>query len=393
MQNNNFILDTDDPVDIRKDGIFKAVFTKDCPESMGALSGLVSALIGREVTIVTILANEPSVNNTRDRQIRFDINCKAKNGELINVEMSVNPRLFEPVRLEFHAAKLFSGQDIKGIDKNYDDLKHAYQITILAKERLFSDETFFHTFEYFDPVNQISLNGRTQIITLELSKLKTIAEKPATEMSHKERWAVYFGYLTDRSKRCTINEIVAQEESIAMASSVLIKVSRDEEERARIMRDEKTELDYISYMSHMREELFQHFLEKISANDTVKFPQEQLREKIHTVIYEELPEDICFKIVKQNYYGTPLEQILGNGLGAFLENQIIGHAQGRAEGLEQGIAQGLEQGIKQGHTQGLAQGETKRNNEIARNALAEGASIEFVQKITGLPMESIEQLL
>ena len=39
-----------------------------------------------------------------------------------------------------------------------------------------------------------------------------------------------------------------------MASSVLMKVSRDEEERARIMREEKTELDRISYIANAIED-------------------------------------------------------------------------------------------------------------------------------------------
>ena len=38
-----------------------------------------------------------------------------------------------------------------------------------------------------------------------------------------------------------------------MASEVLMTVSRDEEERARIMRAEKTELDYISEMAYQRD--------------------------------------------------------------------------------------------------------------------------------------------
>jgi len=45
------------------------------------------------------------------------------------------------------------------------------------------------------------------------------------------------------------------------------------------------------------------------------------------------------------------------------------------EGLEDGLEKGLEKG----------------KEEIARNALAEGASIEFVQKITGLDMDSIKK--
>jgi predicted transposase/invertase (TIGR01784 family) len=240
--------DNDDILDIRKDNVFKAVFAKDTPESAQALSRLVSALIGKNVTIVSLLTNEPAIGNLRDRQIRYDINCRTENGELVNVEMSLNPDAFEPLRLEFYISKLFIGQDIRGRDRNYYNLKKTYQVAILAKERFFQDEVYFHSFEYYDPKNKVSLNGKTKIITLELSKLAKIVEKPIKEMSVSERWAVFFGYLTDRSKRSKINEILETDEGIAMASQVLIKVSRDEEERARIMRDEKIELDYQSYM-------------------------------------------------------------------------------------------------------------------------------------------------
>jgi hypothetical protein len=39
-----------------------------------------------------------------------------------------------------------------------------------------------------------------------------------------------------------------------------------------------------------------------------------------------------------------------------------------------------------------ARGEAKSREEIARNAMAEGATIEFVQKITGLSLEAIQNL-
>ncbi|MCL2008783.1 MAG: hypothetical protein FWG77_11945 [Treponema sp.] len=86
------------------------------------------------------------------------------------------------------------------------------------------------------------------------SKKVKIPEKQTNEMSSPELWAYYFEYLTDRGKRGKINEIVEQEEGIAMASLVLMTISKDEEERARIMRDYKIEIDYQSDMAYNREQ-------------------------------------------------------------------------------------------------------------------------------------------
>ncbi|MDR2477986.1 MAG: Rpn family recombination-promoting nuclease/putative transposase [Treponema sp.] len=251
--------DSDDPIDICYDNVFKAVFTKPVPESQGALSRLVSALIGRDVTVITITANEPPIDNIRDRQIRFDINCRSDSGELINVEMSLNPDPFEPVRLEFHAGKLFTGQDIRGKDeygdeKTFDYLKPAYQIAVLARNHFFDDAVFLHTFEYYDAEHGVSLGGRSRIITLELSKADKIVDKPIQEMTASELWAVFFRYLTDKSKREKINEILENEEGIAMASEVLMTISRDEAERARLMSEFKYETDTQSKIGYARKE-------------------------------------------------------------------------------------------------------------------------------------------
>ena len=332
MNSTVFLTENDDPIDIRIDGAFKAVFTKETPAARGALSRLVSALIGREVAIVTTLANEPPIGNMRDRQLRLDINCRAENGELVNVEMCFNPKPFEPVRLEFHAAKLFSGQDIKGADKDYDDLNQAYQIAILAKKPFFPDEEFFHTFEYYDPVHRVSLKGRSRVITLELDKLETVVAKPVGKMSNPERWAVFFEYLTDRSKRGKINEIVAQEEGIAMASSVLMTVSRDEEERARIMRDEKIELDYQSYMSWAKKEG-----RKIGLEEGRKEGREE------------------------------------------------GHEEGRKEGREEGLKAGREEGRKEGREEGIEIGEHRGEQKTQKHIL------ELIAQ--GLTAEDIKQCL
>ena len=62
--------ETDDLIDIRYDNVFKAVFARDNPLSRQALSRLISALIGREVSVKNINTNEPPIDNLRDRQSR-----------------------------------------------------------------------------------------------------------------------------------------------------------------------------------------------------------------------------------------------------------------------------------------------------------------------------------
>ena len=48
--------------------------------------------------------------------------------------------------------------------------------------------------------------------------------------------------------------------------------------------------------------------------------------------------------------------------------------------------------FEEGKEEGLEKGLEKGREEIARNALAEGLSIEFVKKITGLDVETIKSL-
>jgi hypothetical protein len=274
------ITESDDLVDICRDNVFKAVFTKDSPKSRGALSKLLSAVIGCEMTVVSITANEPPADSIRDRQVRFDLTCKGGGGELSNVEVSLNPDKCEPVRLEFYAGKLFTSQDIRGVDKTYHDLKDTYQIAILVNGRFFDDDDFLHKFEYYDKERGISLGGRTHVITLELSKLEYLVNKPVKEMSAAEKWGFYFRYLMDKDKLEKINEIMKEEEGIAMASEVLITISKDEVERARLLSEYKYEADTQSRIIYAkREARMERDLEILKLLDA-GFTPEQIRERL-----------------------------------------------------------------------------------------------------------------
>jgi predicted transposase/invertase (TIGR01784 family) len=73
-------------------------------------------------------------------------------------------------------------------------------------------------------------------------------------MSRGERWAVFFRYAGDRRHRGLINELMREEEGIAMGGEMLLEVSRDEIELARKETALKIEMDWNSYMREAREE-------------------------------------------------------------------------------------------------------------------------------------------
>ncbi|MDR0390023.1 MAG: hypothetical protein LBH73_08125, partial [Spirochaetaceae bacterium] len=92
----------EDIIDICRDNVFKAAFTRDNPLSQGALKKLISAYIGRKVELIAINANEPPISDLTDRQIRYDIHVKLDGREPANVEMTLNPGNFEIHRLEYY---------------------------------------------------------------------------------------------------------------------------------------------------------------------------------------------------------------------------------------------------------------------------------------------------
>jgi len=235
-------------LDIRYDPIFKAVFTRDTAQSRSALSDLISALIGRAVTAETVIANEPATDYLGEKKIRYDIACKSKDGEPIDVEMTFHPNSDELNRLEYFASRLFVGQDIEGIEKDYSDLKESYQISILARRRFFPDSNLTHRFLFYDPETRVSLDGKIRIITLELKKSAMYVDKPVSEMSGTELWAVYFQYLTNEAKREKIKEIIDREEGIAMATDAMCQITDNFEEYSLLTTALKNRLDWQASM-------------------------------------------------------------------------------------------------------------------------------------------------
>ena len=77
---------------------------------------------------------------------------------------------------------------------------------------------------------------------------------------------------------------------------------------------------------------------------------------------------------------------------AYEDGLSKGLQQGRSQGISQGIKQGITQGISQGISQGIKQGAYEKAIETARMLLSFGDSIEKIATITGLSLETLQQL-
>jgi hypothetical protein len=98
-------------------------------------------------------------------------------------------------------------------------------------------------------------------------------------MNAVEHWGVFFQYLTDMAQRKKINELIDYEEGIAMASEILMSISKDEAEKARLLSEYKYQLDLQSKLVHAkrqgRQEERQEIIKLLKSG---KSPEEILRE-------------------------------------------------------------------------------------------------------------------
>jgi predicted transposase/invertase (TIGR01784 family) len=87
--------------------------------------------------------------------------------------------------------------------------------------------------------------------------------------------------------------------------------------------------------------------------------------------------------ILKDYLEAHASEVLNMLLGEWNQDEAIEVA--REEGEEIGMEKGIEKGMEKGME--------KEKLIIAKNLLSEGSTPEFVQRITGLPLEEIEKLL
>ena len=240
-----------DSFSICNDAVFKAVFTKNTAESRTALKGLLSAFLERELFVLEVTANEPPINDLRDRQIRFDISVRFNDGELANVEMTINPKQFESLRFEYYTARLFVSQNIRGKNRTFSDLKPTYHLSFLYGN-LYPDKEWLHRFIYYDPERGIKMGGRTEIVTVELKKLEEIREKAFEYLDAREVWGLFMMYYREDKKTGIIQRIITMDEGIAAANQVMSGFTETELEALAAISRDKFEFDAREELHEMK---------------------------------------------------------------------------------------------------------------------------------------------
>jgi len=242
------------------DHIFKTLLTS--PGTECVVADVVSAATNHNIVKAQVLNNELPVTDNNEKNERLDVNCTVidKSGQKrqINVEMQ-GSRMAEhaggnmnfKTKYAYYGMDLFIKQESKGV--KYADLMQTYQITF-CNYTVFPERTdFVHSAALRFQDGELFCD-KLCIIIVEMSKLGYALNKRAEELTPIEIWGLFFGHAHDPDYREIINRIIETKKEVRMASELLMEISKDEAERARIRSRKKFEMDRMSDLLTFKDE-------------------------------------------------------------------------------------------------------------------------------------------
>jgi len=136
------------------------------------------------------------------------------------------------------------------------------------------------------------------------------------------------------------------------------------------------------------------FNEIVDSYKRKKSLEEPIKNAIEYCIEHNILRDFLIKHASEVINMLMGEWNLDDAMEVWREEAIeTGMEIGIEQGIKQGIEQGIEKGIEQGIEQGIEKGIETSKLAIARKLLAEGSSLEFIQKITELDLMTIKKLI
>ena len=242
MKNTIFIPKDAELLDPKMDSTFKSLFTHDSRGSGIALKSLVSAIIGNEPASVEVINNELPKEVLYAKEIRLDLQCKMEDGSRIDIEIQTCPdgdNLRK--RSLYYGCRMLSSMSNSG--QHYFELPKVYQVMFTNFTLFKESRDYMQCFRMKS--GDIELCDTLQVIFIQMPLLKeeTIEEKNLNEI---EKWVIFLKYITDKSKRDLLNEIMGSNEGIREAGEILMTISADEREWAIQESRYKGRMDYES---------------------------------------------------------------------------------------------------------------------------------------------------
>jgi predicted transposase/invertase (TIGR01784 family) len=225
--------------DPKIDLVFKTMFTSEAKESNEALKDFLGSVLSKRVNAAVIRQNEPAVFGLNEKSLKLDIFVTFNDGEDADIEMQMRLVAGFGARIEYNLCKLHSTQEIKG--KEYDELKPAYAIVVLANGSLAGSPDLMTEYMYSSPKSGVLPGARTRIILMELAKLDPA--KPVEELTASEMWGMFLKFANDPDKKPAIKQIIESREGVRMGAQVLQQISDDRDKRIELYLRMKAEAD------------------------------------------------------------------------------------------------------------------------------------------------------
>ena len=346
-------------LDVWRDPIFKKLFTDNNPKSKKALQSFLEAIIGKPISEIELQNTELPIENSFDKQSRFDLHCKIDNSEYANIEIQgVNTENNFEKRAEYYCAHLLNHNVQRG--HKWHEIPKVYQISVLkfVCEKNSQKELLHYKFRTEEG---FTLHDRQNIYFLELPKVENLVQQIMTEkisvesLTDAQKWSIFILYASREEFKSLINEISHSQEGIMCAVTILKNISQDE-------------------LMWKRQ-----FDELILENDRLTFEHFATERGMKKGMEEGMKKGL----------EKGMKQGLEKGMKQGLEK---GMKQGVKQGMKQGMEEGIKQGIEKGMKQGIEEGIKQKSIEIAEEGLKMNLTIIQIAKLTGLSEEKILEL-
>lgn len=234
-----------DRLNLRSDGVFKSVFSKDTKESTYLRNFFISAVIGKTVVKSVVKNPELILTYQQAKSARLDVYCQLEDGTSIDLEMQIGRENDDQVkRAVYYACKLLPGNLERG--NLYATIPNVHQIMI-TNFHLHDFAGFYHNFTFRDnEANEFS--SLVKIHTIELPKLH-YSEENLANISHLEFFALLLKYNDEAEIISKLMSIPKFKEPIAMLETVTESISRTKDEWIQQYLLDKAKNDFNCYVA------------------------------------------------------------------------------------------------------------------------------------------------